>query len=114
MILRSSFPTRIRIGQLNNYTLAKLDPSRESDSVTPKEAKALHKEIVGAGKMSEKQFNDTVLTYSSMPIELIRAGMLGERVPTYGDPLYAAAALAILTLLGLIFTRDVRKHIEIG
>ena len=37
---------------------------------------ALRKEIVGAGKMSEKQFNDTVLTYNSMPIELIRAGML--------------------------------------
>ena len=38
--------------------------------------RALRKEIVGSGKMSEKQFNDTVLTYSSMPIELIRAGML--------------------------------------
>jgi uncharacterized protein (DUF885 family) len=37
---------------------------------------ALRKEIVGTGKMSEKQFNDTVLTYNSMPIELIRAGML--------------------------------------
>ena len=44
---------------------------------------------------------------------MIRAGMFGDRVPTYGDPAYAAAALAILTLLGLIFTRDVRKHIEI-
>ena len=37
---------------------------------------ALRKEIVEAGKMSEKQFNDTVLSYGSMPIELIRAGML--------------------------------------
>ena len=37
---------------------------------------ALRKEIVGAGKMSDRQFNDTVLTYNSMPIELIRAGML--------------------------------------
>lgn len=37
---------------------------------------ALRKEIVGPGKMTEKQFNDTVLTYGSMPIELIRAGML--------------------------------------
>jgi uncharacterized protein (DUF885 family) len=37
---------------------------------------ALRKEIVGTGKMSEKQFNDTVLTYNTMPIELIRAGML--------------------------------------
>jgi uncharacterized protein (DUF885 family) len=37
---------------------------------------ALRKEIVGTAKMSEKQFNDTVLTYNAMPIELIRAGML--------------------------------------
>jgi uncharacterized protein (DUF885 family) len=37
---------------------------------------ALHKEMVGSGKMSEKQFNDTVLTYNSIPVELIRAGML--------------------------------------
>ena len=38
--------------------------------------RALHKEIVGTGKMTDQQFNDTVLTYNSMPIELIRAGML--------------------------------------
>jgi uncharacterized protein (DUF885 family) len=37
---------------------------------------SLRKEIVGSGKMSEKQFNDTVLTYGSIPVELIRAGML--------------------------------------
>jgi uncharacterized protein (DUF885 family) len=37
---------------------------------------ALRKELVGTGKMAEKEFNDTVLTYGSMPIELIRAGML--------------------------------------
>jgi uncharacterized protein (DUF885 family) len=37
---------------------------------------ALRKEVTAARKMSEKQFNDTVLTYGSMPIELIRAGML--------------------------------------
>lgn len=49
---------------------------------------ALRKEIVGTGKMSEKQFNDTVLTYNSIPIELIRAGMLNlpltrETKPTW-------------------------------
>jgi hypothetical protein len=38
----------------------------------------LRKEIVVAGKMSEREFNDTVLTYGSMPIELIRAGMLNS------------------------------------
>ena len=38
--------------------------------------RALRQEIVGAGKMSDQEFNDTVLTYNTMPIELIRAGML--------------------------------------
>jgi uncharacterized protein (DUF885 family) len=37
---------------------------------------SLRKEVVGGGKMSEKQFNDTVLTYGSMAVELIRAGIL--------------------------------------
>ena len=40
------------------------------------ELRALREEMVGAGKMTDQQFNDTVLTYNSMPIELIRAGML--------------------------------------
>src|SRR4029077_13814661 len=38
--------------------------------------RALHQELVGAGKMSERQFHDTVLTYNAIPIEFIRAGML--------------------------------------
>jgi hypothetical protein len=38
--------------------------------------RALHNELVVAGKMSEKEFNDTVLTYNAIPVELIRAGML--------------------------------------
>jgi hypothetical protein len=37
---------------------------------------ALRREAVRDGRMSEKQFNDTVLTYGSMPVELIRAGIL--------------------------------------
>lgn len=37
---------------------------------------ALRQEIVGTGRMSDRQFNDAVLTYNSMPIELIRAGLL--------------------------------------
>ncbi len=39
--------------------------------------RALREEIVGAGRMTDRQFNDTVLTYNAIPIELIRAGMLG-------------------------------------
>ncbi len=38
--------------------------------------RALRKEIVDAGKMTDKQFNDTVLTYNAIPVELIRAGLL--------------------------------------
>lgn len=37
--------------------------------------RALHGELVGTGKLTEQQFHDTVLTYNSMPVELIRAGM---------------------------------------
>src|SRR5436190_843931 len=37
---------------------------------------SLRKEAVENGKMSEHQFNDAVLTLGSMPVELIRAGIL--------------------------------------
>jgi uncharacterized protein (DUF885 family) len=45
--------------------------------------RALHHELVDAGKMTERQFNDTVLTYNAIPIEMIRAGM--EDVPLTRD-----------------------------
>ncbi len=35
--------------------------------------RALRQEVVGAGKMTDQQFNDTVLTCNAIPIELIRA-----------------------------------------
>jgi len=38
--------------------------------------RALRRELVGTGKMNDRQFNDTVLTYGPIPVELIRAGML--------------------------------------
>jgi uncharacterized protein (DUF885 family) len=38
--------------------------------------RALHRELVGSGKMTDKQFHDTVLTHNAIPVELIRAGML--------------------------------------
>jgi uncharacterized protein (DUF885 family) len=37
---------------------------------------ALHHEAVDSGRMKEKQFNDTVLTYGPIPVDFIRAGML--------------------------------------
>ena len=38
--------------------------------------RALRQELVGPGQMTDKEFNDTVLTYNAIPIEMIRAGML--------------------------------------
>ena len=38
--------------------------------------RALHDEMVGAGRMNDLQFNDSVLGYGPIPIELIRDGML--------------------------------------
>ena len=38
---------------------------------------ALHQELVGSGKLTPKQFNDAVLSYGPIPVELIRAGLLG-------------------------------------
>jgi uncharacterized protein (DUF885 family) len=37
---------------------------------------ALHNDLVASGRMTERQFNDTVLTYNAIPVEMIRAGML--------------------------------------
>lgn len=41
----------------------------------------LRREMVERGGMSEKAFNDGVLGQNSIPIELMRAGMKGERLP---------------------------------
>jgi uncharacterized protein (DUF885 family) len=40
--------------------------------------RALSREVVGAGKMTAQEFNDAVLTYGPIPIEMIRAGMLNR------------------------------------
>ncbi len=41
----------------------------------------LHRELVGTGKLAERQFNDTVLQAGPIPIELLRAQMTGELLP---------------------------------
>jgi hypothetical protein len=46
--------------------------------------RALHKELVESGTMNDKQFNDLLMTYNSIPIELVRAGMLA---PSAANPL---------------------------
>jgi uncharacterized protein with von Willebrand factor type A (vWA) domain len=38
---------------------------------------ALHNELVGAGKLSEKRFHDAVLKDGPIPIELLRADLDG-------------------------------------
>ena len=38
--------------------------------------RALHQEVVGAGKITTKQFNDAVLASGPIPIEMVRAALL--------------------------------------
>src|SRR5258708_30702881 len=37
--------------------------------------RAMRKELVDSGKMTNRQFHDTILTYRPIPVELIRAGI---------------------------------------
>jgi uncharacterized protein (DUF885 family) len=39
--------------------------------------RALHAEVVGKGKMTDRQFHDAILMGNEMPIELVRARLLG-------------------------------------
>lgn len=43
--------------------------------------------------------------------EMIRAGLFGHVIRTYGDPVYLSFLLAILTLIGLRLIRDSRKYL---
>jgi uncharacterized protein (DUF885 family) len=52
---------------------------------------ALYKDVVGGGKMTDKQFNDAVLRVNSMPIELIRASLKGEELPKDWTPAWRFA-----------------------
>jgi capsular polysaccharide transport system permease protein len=45
--------------------------------------------------------------------EMIRAGVFGTTITTYGDPGYTTFALAILTLLGLWLMREARQYVLI-
>ena len=57
--------------------------------------RALHEQLVVGGEMTERDFHDAILKGGRMPIEMVRARLLGE-VPArnfraawrfYGDPL---------------------------
>ena len=45
--------------------------------------------------------------------EMIRGGVFGATITTYGDPAYTTFALAILTLFGLWLMRESRKYVVI-
>ncbi len=39
--------------------------------------RALHRELVESGQMTEQEFHDQVLTGGRMPVEMVRARLLG-------------------------------------
>lgn len=47
---------------------------------------ALHEELVGSGRMSQREFHDAVLHQNSIPIELVRAALLEEPLPREARP----------------------------
>ena len=47
---------------------------------------ALHDEMVGPGKLNERQFHDAVLRQGAMPIELLRAVLMGTALPKDAKP----------------------------
>jgi uncharacterized protein (DUF885 family) len=42
--------------------------------------RSLHKQLVGSGKMTNREFHDAVLLENSIPLELIRANLLGTKL----------------------------------
>jgi len=42
---------------------------------------------------------------------MIRGGMFGNVVKTYGDPAYTSQVLAVLTLIGLVLMRQSRQYV---
>ena len=43
--------------------------------------RALYKELVETGRMSAREFHDTILQGGRMPIEMVRARLTGELLP---------------------------------
>jgi hypothetical protein len=43
--------------------------------------RALHREIVGSGRMTNRQFHDTVMRAGSMPVEMVRASLTRQMLP---------------------------------
>jgi uncharacterized protein (DUF885 family) len=43
--------------------------------------RALHAELVGPGRMTDRAFHDAILQGGTMPVELVRARLLGTSIP---------------------------------
>lgn len=43
--------------------------------------RALHQEFVGGGRMSDREFHDTILQGGNMPVEMVRARLMGTELP---------------------------------
>jgi hypothetical protein len=52
---------------------------------------AMHAELVGRKQMTDRAFNDAVLTQNSIPIELMRAAIRGDRLPKDWKPAWRFA-----------------------
>ncbi len=50
------------------------------------ELRALHKELVESGKMTDRAFHDAVLRENAIPIEMIRAGLAQTKLPRDHSP----------------------------
>lgn len=48
--------------------------------------RSLHEEAVTKGGMKERDFNDALLTYGSIPVELVRAGVLNKPLTRDSEP----------------------------
>jgi hypothetical protein len=40
----------------------------------------MHKELVGSGKMTNRQYNDALLKENRIPIEMLRAAITNQRL----------------------------------
>ena len=48
--------------------------------------RALHRELVESGRMTEKQFHDAILRGGSMPVEMVRARLTGQMLQRDHEP----------------------------
>jgi hypothetical protein len=48
--------------------------------------RALHRELVESGRMTDRQFHDAILKENSIPVEMVRALLIGEPLPRGHSP----------------------------